>query len=287
MATTYAAPSRRQYASDRVGAAPMAASSPVPRPSRMHSVVVALVVLAGSFGAALVGMAIAPRLPRTHVGHETKRTVEHGMALIATLSGLVLGLLVSTSKSAFDSADTEVKEIAAKLVVLDRVLARYGPETTPVRTELRHYVARKIDEIWGRSSTRAGRRDWSAGVELEDALDRLSDLRPTTDVQHVLKSRALALAGEVAQARWLLIEGNVGSVIPRPFLVIVIFWLVVLFMSFGLFAPRNAIAIVALLVCAISVATSLFLVMELSQPFGGIIQLPSAAARNALANLGK
>jgi len=254
----------------------------------MHSINVALVVVACSFGGALLGMFLGPRLPSTHVSRETQKVVKLGMGMIATLSGLVLGLLVSTAKSAFDTTDAEVKEISAKLVLLDHVLARYGPETKPARAELRHYVALKIDQIWSREARREGPpAQTSAGTWLETALGRVIDLPAETDVHRELKSRAMALAGEISQARWLLIEQSVGSVIPTAFLVIVVFWLTILFVSFGLFAPRNAITLAAMLVCALSVATALYLVLELSRPLGGTIQISSAAARNALAQMGR
>jgi hypothetical protein len=253
----------------------------------MHSIVVALVVLVCTFGGALFGMVVGPRLPAPHVSKETKRVVDLGMGVLATLSGLVLGLLVSTSKTAFDTTENEVKEISAKLVLLDHVLARYGAETIPVRARIRGYVERKIEEVWSAHAARTSRIETAAGADLESALDGLNALSPTTEAQRGLKARALTIAGDIAQARWLLIEGNVGSVIPRAFLAIVVFWLTILFVSYGLFAPRNAVSIIAIFVCALSMATALFLVMELSQPFAGIIHIPSAAARNALANMGR
>ena len=252
----------------------------------MHSVTVALIVFACSFGGALAGMFVGVRLPPPHLSEPTKHAVKLGMGMIVTLAGLVLGLLVSSAKSAFDTTDNEVKEISAKLVLLDRVLARYGPETMAARTQLRQYVAEKIDQIWPPpGQPRGGAIESKASALLESALDRLDDLSPTTHKQHELKSRALALAGEITQSRWLLIEQNVGSPVPTPFLVIVIFWLTILFVSFGLFAPHNATTLAALVVCAISVATALFLVLELGHPLDGMIEISSASARNALAHL--
>ena len=250
----------------------------------MHSLGVALVVFVCTFGGALLGMTLSPRLPPHHHSHDSKHTVQLGMGLLATLTGLLLGLLVSTSKSAFDSTDTEVKEFSAKIVMLDHVLARYGPETGPIRAQLRHFVARKIDQLW--SHRGPPQQERTSGDELEEALDRVNALAPASELQRALKAGALALAAELTQARWLFIEGNLGSRIPGPFLGIIIFWLTVLFTSFGVFAPRNVIVVAALVVCALSVATAIFLVLELSQPFGGIIELSSAPARAALANMG-
>ncbi len=252
----------------------------------MHSINVALFVFACTFAGALLAMMVGPHLPSAHVSEQTQKVVRLGMGMIVTLSGLVLGLLVSTAKGAFDTTDSEVKEISAKLMILDHVLARYGPEATPARAHLRDYVAQKIEQIWSKKPAADGHPSEASSETLERALDEVGDLAPTTELQRRLKGRALALTGEIAQARWLLVEQNLGSVIPMPFLAIVVFWLTILFVSFGLFAPRNATAIAAMFVCALSVATALFLVLELSRPLGGMIEISGAAVRNALAHMG-
>src|SRR5262245_21561257 len=102
----------------------------------MGSVSVGLVALACSFGGALLAMAFGPRLPKPHLARETRRVVHLGMGMVATLTALVLGLMVSTANSSFATVDTEVKQISVKLVLLDHVLARYGPESAPVRAKL-------------------------------------------------------------------------------------------------------------------------------------------------------
>ena len=78
-----------------------------------------------------------------------------------------------------------------------------------------------------------------------------------------------------------------GRSIPMPFLVLLIFWVTVIFLSFGLFAPRNATVVVTLFLCALSVSGAIFLIMELDRPFGGLIEISSAPLRNALASVGK
>ena len=72
-----------------------------------------------------------------------------------------------------------------------------------------------------------------------------------------------------------------------PFLVVLVFWLTILFISFGLFAPPNATVIATLFVCALSVSGAIFLILELDQPFEGLIRISSAPLRNALAHLGQ
>jgi hypothetical protein len=72
-----------------------------------------------------------------------------------------------------------------------------------------------------------------------------------------------------------------------PFLVVMVFWLAVIFASFGLFAPRNATVIATLFVCALSVSGAIFLILELDSPFSGLLQISDAPLRNAIAHLGQ
>jgi hypothetical protein len=116
--------------------------------------------------------------------------------------------------------------------------------------------------------------------------DKIQELVPHSDAQHALQAQAVSLAVALGQTRWLLFAQS-GTSISTPFLVVVVFWLTALFVSFGLFAPRNATAVTALVVSAISVAGALFLVLELDQPFSGIMQLSDAPLRDAIAVLGR
>jgi len=78
-----------------------------------------------------------------------------------------------------------------------------------------------------------------------------------------------------------------GSSVPVPFLVVVVFWLTVIFGSFGIFAPRNATVIAVLIVCALSVACSIFLILEMDQPFRGVMKISSTPLRFTLSHLGQ
>jgi hypothetical protein len=250
----------------------------------MHSsVVIAIVVLACVFGGALLGMWLGARLPSHHVDKRTQDLFKLGMGTIATLMALVLGLLVATAKSSFDTTATQGKEFTAKLVHLDHILARYGPETAPSRRQLRQFLALKIDELWG-----PGRRHSvtsESGVLLESALSQVVALTPGDAQQKLLQARAVQVAADLAQIRWLLIEHTAGSSIPVPFLVILVFWASILFVSFGLFAPRHATAVAMLLVCALSIAAAIFIILEMDHPFSGVIRIPSGPARSALAHM--
>jgi hypothetical protein len=168
--------------------------------------------------------------------------------------------------------------------LVDRVLAHYGPETGETRGLLKASVTGMLDRIWGNNG-----KDESASapqIRNEILFDKIQELVPQNDSQRALKSQVESMAFNLGQMRWLLFEQS-GSSISVPFLTVVVFWLSMLFVSFGLFAPRNATAFFTLFVSALSVAGALFLILELDHPFSGLIQISSAPLRNALSVLGR
>jgi hypothetical protein len=252
----------------------------------MRALVVTLIMFVCIFGGAVAGMLVRDRLPPQHTSRDARKIVKMAMATVATLSALVLGLLVSSAESRFANFDREIRHSCAKLILLDRVLARYGSETLSARDHLRGFLASKLDERWpneARSAMLPATGD--AALLFERAQDQMMALAPANDRQRRLQSRALDLSGDLAQTRWLLVEQSAGSSLPLPFLLVLTFWGTILFTSFGLFAPRNGTVIAALLVSALSVAGGVFLALELGQPFGGVIGISSAPVRNALVQL--
>ena len=246
---------------------------------------VGCIVLACVFGGALLGMAIHKRLPEQHLSAESKDVIKLGMGLIATMSALVLALLTNSAKGSYDTQRNEVTQAAANIILVDRVLAHYGPETKEARDLLKLSVAGMIDRIWPSDAVgNAKLGPTSAGGEL--FFDKIQELTPQNEVQRSFQAQAISLSIAVGQARLLLFEQG-GRSIPMPFLVLLIFWVTVIFLSFGLFAPHNATVIVTLFLCALSVSGAIFLIMELDRPFGGLIQISSAPLRNALINIGK
>jgi hypothetical protein len=257
----------------------------------MSSLAIAAIVFACVFGAALGGIVIAGVLPENHLTSDSKDVVKLAMGLIATMAALVLGLLTGSAKSAFDTQNAEVKDIAANVIVLDRTLAHYGPETKEIRDAMRTAVARSVARLWPEEEPTAesaaapsgGPDSTSAGERIDDAIRALS---PQNESQRTLQARASAIAGGILQTRWLLF-GQGGNAIQKPLLVVLVFWLSALFISFGLFAPRNATVVTILLVAAISVAGSIFLILEMNQPFTGLLKISSEPLRYALAHLGQ
>jgi len=116
---------------------------------------------------------------------------------------------------------------------------------------------------------------------------QIQQLSPRDDAQRTLQGHALRTAVEVSQTRWLLYEQRAGSAIPMPFLVVVVFWLGIIFASFGLYAPRNTTVVSTLCVCALSLSGAIFLILELDRPFEGLIRISTAPLQSAIAQLGK
>src|SRR6266403_2315127 len=110
----------------------------------MSSTIEGLIVFACLFGAGLLGICIRAALPEHHLTTDTKDAVRIGMGLVATMAALVLGLLVASTKGAYDNEKSEVTQMAAKLIFLDRVLAIYGPETAKTREMLRSPVESEV-----------------------------------------------------------------------------------------------------------------------------------------------
>lgn len=253
----------------------------------MNPMAIGGLVVACTFGGALLGMWVRTVLPAHHLDAESKDTVKVGIGLIATMTALVLGLVTASAKSAFDAADAAVTQMAIEVLTLDRVLARYGPDAAEIRTALQHTLGARIEMLWPQGSFKPGDPDplhSGAMSRAEGLVDAIRSLSPRDDSQRALRSRALDLIEALLQARWLVLVGTERSV-PVPFLVILLCWLTITFASFGLFAPRNATVLLVLLVCALSVASAVFLLLELDDPFGGLLKVSGAPLHDAYTHL--
>jgi Protein of unknown function (DUF4239) len=224
-------------------------------------------------------------LPEHHLSADSKDVVKLGIALIATMAALVLGLLIASAKSAYDTRSNQLAEASADMIQLDRALARYGPETKEARSLLQRSVAATIERFWPAEGAKPIAID-PAASPVEALSDKIETLTPQSDAQRSMQSQALTLAADMGRTRLLLFE-HLGASIPVPFLVVLVFWLCIIFASFGLFAPRNATVIAVLCVCALSVAGAIFLILELDRSFEGLLQVSSAPLRAALAQLGR
>jgi hypothetical protein len=250
----------------------------------MSSIAIAGIVFACVFGGALLGMYLRTALPAHHLSGETKDVVKVAIALVATMAALVLSLLISSAKSAYDTRRSELSQMSADIVLLDRTLAHYGPEAKDGRSLLRNLVAAAIERVWPTNGARTANFD-PAASPFEGIYDKIAQLSPQNDTQRSLQAQALKMTTDLGHTRLLLFE-QLGSSVPLPFLLVMVFWLAIIFASFGIFAPGNATVIIVFLVCALSVSGAIFLILELDRSFGGMLQVPSAPLRQAFARLG-
>ncbi|MEI6390987.1 MAG: hypothetical protein WCT12_07770 [Verrucomicrobiota bacterium] len=251
----------------------------------MTSTTTGLCVFACVFGAAALAMLVRNALPQHHLSADTKDLVKLSMGLVATMAALVLGLLVASAKGSYDTQKDEMVRMAGKVAFLDRMLAHYGPEAAEARAGLHRALEVAMTRIWPESKLPAEQLGPTA-ADGEAVFDLLHNLAPQTEAQRSRKEQALALAADVGQMRWLLFE-QAGSSISTPLLVTVVLWLALIFFSFGLFAPSNSTAVATLLVAALSVSGAIFLILELDQPFSGLIRISSQPMLNALGQLGR
>jgi Protein of unknown function (DUF4239) len=252
----------------------------------VNGIAASLIAFATIFGGAFIGAWLRHRLPEHHLGDGTKDIVRLGTGLLGTLSALVLGLLIASANSSYETQSTYVRRLTANLILLDEILAQYGPQTRAGRDFLRRSIGPLVDRIWLRSTTDVAKQGpFRASATAETAYASIQDLAPTNDTQKTLKGQALQTFTDLAQAR-LELFARAGTAIPTPFLAMLILWLTIIFASFSLFTRLNPTLVVIICIFALSASGAIYLILELSQPFGGLIQIPSSPLLNALEPLG-
>src|SRR5262245_59904016 len=253
----------------------------------MNSLIVGLISAGSIFAGSLLGMALQRLLPGHHLGKETQDVVKLSTGTIATLTALVLGLLVSSAKNSFDATNTGIMQGSVKIILLDSALARYGPETIPARELLKRNIAATMEALWPTEKTGVPPlATLERAKGMESVQDELYKLTPQSDAQRQMLAEAQQIARDLIQTRWLLIEESQNE-LPSALRIVLVFWLILLFVSFGLFAPPNVTAISVLFVGACAISAAMVLVLELNRPFEGIVNVSSAPLRNALQHLGQ
>ncbi|MBY3034405.1 DUF4239 domain-containing protein [Rhizobium leguminosarum] len=234
-----------------------------------------------------IGLIVRGRLPDHHLNAESKDVIRLATAVVGTLSALALGLLIASAKSSYDNAEVEMRTAAARVLLLDRVMAQYGPETDKARQLLRELIEKRLSRGWTAETT--DETSGKAPGEYQDIEAVQADLRslaPRDAVQHSLQARALEVSGMLAETHWLLVESGKEG-LPWAFLTVLVCWLSLLFATFGLQAPANPTVLSILLVCALSVAGAIFLVSDMANPYVGLIRVSDAPLQFAIERLGK
>ena len=223
------------------------------------------------------GVWLRPLLLEEHKAHETVQLVQLVIGMLVTFAALVLGLMTASAKSSFDTAANDLRTYAADIIELDTTLREYGSDTDAARKLLRVYTAAAIASTWPREAAPAG--DYPKNLGSPDNSQKLENVQ----LGELLSSVGRQFR-RVVDARWKIIE-EAHSSISQPFFKTLTFWLCVIFLSFGLIAPRNALALVTITLGAVSIASAIYVIVDLDTPLTGPIMISSSPMRDALEHL--
>ena len=252
----------------------------------MSPLVTSLIVWALLVAGALVGALLRRGLPEHHLDTHAKDIVRLGCALIATISGLVLGLLINSANTSFNAQRDEIRQLAANVILIDQLLGQYGPDARDARRLLRDAIPAIVERLWSDGATKAGASPFAMSGRGEAAYRAVRALKPATDEQRFFQAQALQALTQVGQTRFMLFEQSSGN-IPTPFLIVLVFWLVLLFTSFSLFSPMSPAAFVALVLIALSASGAIFLILEMNRPYTGMMQISIDPIRYVYSRMGQ
>ena len=252
----------------------------------METVSAGLLAFAVIFGGGLAGCAIGMIVPEHHRTAPTERVVQNATRTMSLLSALVLGLLVATAKNKFDTNNSQIEHFAADLMSLNSQLVNFGPGTNDASALLKEYTTAKIADVWqSYDGPKPGPDHLSAFQALERLQIQVLELAPKSEYQRAMAKGAADIVAELVRERWLL-KAEESVRLPQPFMWALLAWLSILFLFIGLFAARNALVVITLFVCALSIAGAVALVEDLDTPFDGLIAVPPEPMLAALAQMG-
>jgi len=250
----------------------------------MSAIIISIIAFACFFGGGLAGMWLRGKVPEHHLADDSRHLLETGLGIIGTVGGLVLGLLVGSAFGSYNTQKAAVVQMAANVVVLDRVLAHYGPQAKADRAMLRAAVARTINDVWPSSGSHPMLDPAQSHNEI--LYDKIEELNPVTDEQKTVKGQAIGMVMTLLQQRWLMYE-QLSTGISPVLLGVLIFWFTVTFIGLGIFTRPNPTVIVALFLAATALSGALYILQEMYTPFEGPMQLSSTPLYAALANMGR
>jgi hypothetical protein len=221
---------------------------------------------------AAVGMALRRTLPADLLEGGSKEAIRLGAGFLSTLAALVIGLMIASAKNTYDNQNTNIRQLGTNAVLVDQMLTKYGAEAKVARTLLRETIPSATARIWRESIAGNGGGSFVVSSTGERFYNAIENLKPANAEQTSLKARIIQLTTEMGRTR-LLVFTQGEDAIPIPFFIVLVFWLVVIFASFSLFAEPGPIVVASTLLFAISVSSALFLIVDLSHPFDGLMQI--------------
>ena len=249
----------------------------------MHSLVVSFVVFLLVFIGATVGMRLRRALPLDHLGADTKDTMRLAIGLVVTMTSLVLGMLVSSGKTFYEGQKNVVAQMSSDIILLDNLLESFGPESKDLRVQLRHTLEDSIDRIWPNKDSQLSElkpKDFSRNINAQ-----VDVLVPKNATEASAKAQIVTTVQGLKKTYWLMFLNSEQTSVSIPLLMVVTFWLVTIFISFGIFAPPNSTVMLTLLICALAVSAAIFIIMDLYSPFSGVMRISPVALRDALSQM--
>jgi hypothetical protein len=263
----------------------------------MSEIAVACLLFLLLLASSALGLFLQGRLADHHRSRETIEAVRLVMSILVTFTALVLGLLTSSVKTAFDDYGGQLRGYGIAMIELDQRLREYGDAADPARALLRSYVAAAIADTWPGEPRPAGdypthlrrlRPRSIEGEELGALLVRLDKtirgLAPADEFHRQLADVLRTRITQTQELRWRLIE-TADPTISWPLLSLMTSWLIMIFAVFGLSSPRNKVVYATMLLCAFSIASAVFLILELDTPLDGWIVASSQPLRDALRHI--
>jgi hypothetical protein len=221
---------------------------------------------------AAVGMVLRRALPADLLEGGSKEAIRLGAGFLSTLAALVIGLMIASAKNTYDNQNTNIRQLGTNAVLVDHMLTKYGADAKAARTLLRETIPSATARIWRESIAGNGGGSFVVSSTGERFYNAIENLKPANAEQTSLKARIIQLTTEMGRTR-LLVFTQGEDAIPIPFFIVLVFWLVVIFASFSLFAEPGPIVVASTLLFAISVSSALFLIVDLSHPFDGLMQI--------------
>ena len=249
----------------------------------MNSDHVSLIAFVVIFGGGILGIVLRRILPEEHFVPASETVIKLVTGFVMTMTGIILGMLVSSAKASYDGQKLLVAQMASDVILLDRAMAVYGPKTDTIRIQGREALEAAENRVWPTNA--------SAQVTLhpEDKMDlvetELNALEPKTTREAYAKTHAMTLLNDLQRSNWLLFVQSDTNKLSVPLLVILVSWIVAIFISFGLYAPPNPTVIVTILVGALAVSAAIFIIVEMYSPFSGMMKISSDPIREAIAQL--
>jgi hypothetical protein len=247
----------------------------------LSAVFVGLIAFGLILASIAIGLMMRHWVPEAHISGDSKEVIRLATALIGTMAAVVLALLFASTRTSFEATNSSVGRMATNVIELDHMLQEYGPEGAALRKALRQDVGAIVASIWQDQVTAQQRADAHIPGAQVKVLTLLRQMTPANPMQAAVQARALSVSGDLEQTRLSLVAQPTDS-ISKPFVTVLVLWLCFIFLSFSMSAKANTTLVVILVICAFSASSAVYLILELEQPFDGLMQIPSNSLRNAL-----